>query len=233
MKIDTEKVIYEVQQRPLLWHRRNELYKSRAARAAAWLEICHEVIPNFEDLTEDEQTDIDKKIQQRWRTARDMYKKEKMADNQGFGAKKKKKYEHFKSLTFLDKEIEGTEDSLPEADDEPSSPTMPPFTFVPLIPSSDPTHQQANPAHPPQKRRATSEYENSLTEHPKRHRLELEGEDLAFFQSLQPSLKRFTNYQKLMFRTRVMQVIMEMDSQNMNCAACGQDRVVIKEEGDF
>ncbi|RVE41313.1 hypothetical protein evm_014036 [Chilo suppressalis] len=240
MKIDTERVIIEVHFRPALWDKQNALYKNRDARAAAWLEICQEIIPDFDSLTKAEQKDFDKKIQQRWRTARDMYKKEKMVGNEssGSGAKKKKKYEYYQMLTFLDRVIDtATDDSLlPEGDDTddvviPSSHTKalsPPSTSAPLTPlpsASTSTNQQ--PIRPTQNKgkKAMSSFENTLLGYLKNNQLELESEDLAFFQSLQPTLKRFTTYQKMMFRTKVMQVIMEMEMPNINYSMSGSSSV--------
>lgn len=181
----------------------------------------------------------DKKIQQRWRTARDMYKKEKIAGNQssGSGAKKKKKYEYFEMLTFLDRVIDdATDESLRNADDvvTPSSPTtaLPststsaPLTQLPSTSAS--TNQQSIPASaPPTKKRkkAKSKFKNSLLQYLKSNQLELESEDFAFFQSLQPTLKRFTNYQKMLFRTKVMQVIMEIEMSNINYSMSGSSSV--------
>lgn len=54
MKIDTERVIIEVHLRPVLWDKRNELYKNRDAREAAWRDILKELAPNYENLSEEE-----------------------------------------------------------------------------------------------------------------------------------------------------------------------------------
>lgn len=181
----------------------------------------------------------DKKIQQRWRTARDMYKKEKLAGNvsSGSGAKKKRKYEYYDILTFLDRVTDtATDDSLlPEADDvvTPSSAALPSpstsSTLTPLPSTSASTNQKSIPASAPptQKKRekAMSSFENTLLGYLKNNQLELESDDLAFFQSLQPTLKRFTTYQKMMFRTKVMQVIMEMEMQNINYSMPGSSAV--------
>ncbi|KAH9642647.1 hypothetical protein HF086_008260 [Spodoptera exigua] len=118
MKIDTERVIIEVHLRPVLWDKRNELYKNRDAREAAWRDILKELAPNYENLSEEERKEADKKIQQRWRTARDTYQKDKISEkNQpsGSGSKKKKKYSYYDILTFLDSTTETAgEESLCE-----------------------------------------------------------------------------------------------------------------------
>lgn len=52
--IDTERVILEVQCRPVLWDMSNDFYKDRDARQAAWLEICKELYENFEGFSDAE-----------------------------------------------------------------------------------------------------------------------------------------------------------------------------------
>ncbi|XP_052746926.1 uncharacterized protein LOC128199799 [Bicyclus anynana] len=125
MKIDTERVIIEVHLRPVLWDKRNELYKNRDAREAAWRDILKELAPNYENLSEEERKVADKKIQQRWRTARDTYHKDKISEkNQpsGSGSKKKKKYSYYDILTFLDSTTETAgEESLCEEMSEQSN----------------------------------------------------------------------------------------------------------------
>ncbi|KAL4718075.1 hypothetical protein ACJJTC_016225 [Scirpophaga incertulas] len=125
MKIDTERVIIEVHLRPVLWDKRNQLYKNRDAREAAWRDILKELAPNYENLSEEERKVADKKIQQRWRTARDTYQKDKISEkNQpsGSGSKKKKKYSYYDILTFLDSTTETAgEESLCEEMSEQSN----------------------------------------------------------------------------------------------------------------
>ncbi|XP_052739999.1 uncharacterized protein LOC128199763 [Bicyclus anynana] len=292
MKIDTERVIIEVHLRPVLWDKRNELYKNRDAREAAWRDILKELAPNYENLSEEERKVADKKIQQRWRTARDTYHKDKISEkNQpsGSGSKKKKKYSYYDILTFLDSTTETAgEESLCEEMSEQSNLETPNESTQPGTSrqessqltsqrnletrnestqpdtsrqessqltsqrnletrnestqpdtsrqessqltsqrnletrneSTQPDTSRQESSHPTSKQKqvkskkqAPSEFEAQLLECLKSNQLELESEDLAFFQSLQPSLKRFTRYQKLMFRTKVLNIVMEMESQ--------------------
>ncbi|XP_050665809.1 uncharacterized protein LOC126972836 isoform X1 [Leptidea sinapis] len=242
MKIDTERVIIEVHLRPVLWDKRNELYKNRDAREAAWRDILKELAPNYENLSEEERKEADKKIQQRWRTARDTYQKDKISEkNQpsGSGSKKKKKYSYYDILTFLDSTTETAgEESLCEEMSEQSNLETPNEStqlgtsrqessqltsqrnLETRNESTQPGTSRQESSHPTlkqkqvkSKKQAPSEFEAQLLECLKSKQLELESEDLAFFQSLQPSLKRFTRYQKLMFRTKVLNIVMEMESQ--------------------
>ncbi|CAH2062395.1 unnamed protein product, partial [Iphiclides podalirius] len=74
----------------------------------------------------EERKEADKKIQQRWRTARDTYQKDKISEkNQPSGSgskKKKKKYSYYDILTFLDSTTETAgEESLCEEMSEQSN----------------------------------------------------------------------------------------------------------------
>ncbi|XP_047519448.1 uncharacterized protein LOC125059190 [Pieris napi] len=218
MKIDTERVIIEVHLRPVLWDKRNELYKNRDAREAAWRDILKELAPNYENLSEEERKEADKKIQQRWRTARDTYQKDKISEkNQPSGSgskKKKKKYSYYDILTFLDSTTETAgEESLCEEMSEQSNLETPNESTQPDNSRQESSHPTSKQKQVKSKKQAPSKFEAQLLECLKSNQLELESEDLAFFQSLQPSLKRFTRYQKLMFRTKVLNIVMEMESQ--------------------
>ncbi|CAG4948313.1 unnamed protein product [Parnassius apollo] len=171
MKIDTERVIIEVHLRPVLWDKRNELYKHRDAREAAWRDILKELAPNYENLSEEERKEAD-------------------------------------STT----ETAG-EESLCEEMSEQSNLETPNESTQPDTSRQESSHPTSKQKQVKSKKQAPSEFEAQLLECLKSNQLELESEDLAFFQSLQPSLKRFTRYQKLMFRTKVLNIVMEMESQ--------------------
>lgn len=82
----------------------------------------------------------------------------------------------------------------------------------PPTPSTSATPHQPSPASRRRVNKQPTEFEKKLLEYLKSNQLELEGEDLAFFQSLQPTLKKFTNFQKFMFRTKVLQIVMDMEN---------------------
>ncbi|KAJ8703947.1 hypothetical protein PYW07_013241 [Mythimna separata] len=240
MKIDTERVIIEVHLRPCLWDKSHELYKNRDARSAAWEEILKELTPNFESLSEKEKKNADKKIQQRWRTARDTYSKEKSSDKKqpsGSASQKKKKYSFYDMLTFLDKTTdidvdetlseEHTQDSSLQSgntDSQTSANKHQPSSTIELVQEQSSTETQpstsglqginertGNAKKKP--KRANSEFEAELLKLLKSSELEIAPDDLAFYKSIQPALNRFKSYQKLMFRTKVLNLLMEMEHQ--------------------
>lgn len=52
--IDTEQLISLVQERPALWDKSREDYKSRARTTECWREVCVKLNPAFESLSEAE-----------------------------------------------------------------------------------------------------------------------------------------------------------------------------------
>ncbi|XP_022836217.1 uncharacterized protein LOC111363608 [Spodoptera litura] len=116
MNIDTERLITEVRLRPVIWDLSHVFYKDRDARISAWQEVCKELIPDFDDKSESEKKDIDKQVQQRWKTARDAYVRCKATLKNipsGSGGKKRKTYVYFEFMKFLDNKRElNTEDSI-------------------------------------------------------------------------------------------------------------------------
>lgn len=58
MKINTVKLINEVQLRPVLWNKNCKLYKNKGVRQAAWQEVYKELTPNYDCLDKEEQKAI-------------------------------------------------------------------------------------------------------------------------------------------------------------------------------
>ncbi|XP_028158253.1 uncharacterized protein LOC114351292 [Ostrinia furnacalis] len=210
MYIDTEQVIIEVHQRPVLWDKKHLLYKDRDAREAAWTEILAELTPDYQSLSPEDIKMADKKIQQRWRTARDSYKKDRIFEKNnpsGFSSKRKK-YVYYDILTFLDgTENAGDESPCEELYEESHS-------LVETLLETPEVKPRSNKRRYKVLKRA-NKTKSGFGAHTclKPNQLQLESEDLAFFQSLQPTLKRFTRYQKLMFRTKVLNIVMEMEKE--------------------
>nr|XP_022904555.1 uncharacterized protein LOC111416693 [Onthophagus taurus] len=116
MNIDTERLITEVRLQPQLWDLSHNLYKDRDARLKGWLEVCQTLFPNWGDLSDGAKKDIDRSIQQRWKTANDRYVRCRNTlknTRSGAGGGKLKKYVYFDLMEFLDKHhAVGIEDSL-------------------------------------------------------------------------------------------------------------------------
>lgn len=52
--VDTEKLIREVQKRPVIWDLRNPLYKDRDVKQSSWVEIMKTLFENVDDWTQTE-----------------------------------------------------------------------------------------------------------------------------------------------------------------------------------
>ncbi|CAG5032828.1 unnamed protein product [Parnassius apollo] len=116
--IDTERVITEVRIRPPLWDLSHDLFKDKDAKLQAWFGVYKALLPDFNDLSENDKKDFEKSVQQRWRTARDAYmrcKNSMKSVKSGSEGGKRTKYVFFKHLQFLDKKhVADTEDSIQE-----------------------------------------------------------------------------------------------------------------------
>ncbi|CAG9771473.1 unnamed protein product [Ceutorhynchus assimilis] len=87
----------------------NEEYKNRDTKNKAWEEVAQILLHDFEDLDEAKQQEAIKLIQQRWKSARDAYRRDKSkvsASKSGQAAKTFKKYIYFENLNFLNKTLD-------------------------------------------------------------------------------------------------------------------------------
>ena len=60
IEIDTERLIFLVQERPVLWDKTEDIYKDRNATKNAWKEVCMELKPDFEELDDREKNTFGK-----------------------------------------------------------------------------------------------------------------------------------------------------------------------------
>ncbi|CAK1593451.1 unnamed protein product [Parnassius mnemosyne] len=108
----------QVRIRPPLWDLSHDLFKDKDAKLQAWFGVYKALLPDFNDLSENDKKDFEKSVQQRWRTARDAYmrcKNSMKSVKSGSEGGKRTKYVFFKHLQFLDKKhVADTEDSIEE-----------------------------------------------------------------------------------------------------------------------
>ncbi|XP_060810190.1 uncharacterized protein LOC132904277 [Amyelois transitella] len=101
---DTEKLIFEVEQRPCLWNLSEKSYSDKFLKQKAWQEVAENCFEEWNNLSNE---DKEKKIhflQKKWKTVRDYYTREKKKENEersGSAAKKKKPCPYFDLLQFL------------------------------------------------------------------------------------------------------------------------------------
>ncbi|XP_076065599.1 uncharacterized protein LOC143039437 [Oratosquilla oratoria] len=101
--IDTEQLISLVQERPALWDKSLEDYKSRTHTTECWREVCIKLNPDFESLSEADKSKYGKLIINRWKNVKDQYIKsvKKTKRKSGSAAKTVKNYIFHEQLSFL------------------------------------------------------------------------------------------------------------------------------------
>ena len=53
LDVDVEMLISLVQDRPVLWDKSLESYKSKTETTAAWREVCNHLNPDFESMSDE------------------------------------------------------------------------------------------------------------------------------------------------------------------------------------
>ncbi|XP_040286148.1 uncharacterized protein LOC120999346 [Bufo bufo] len=116
--INVEKLIILVQERPLLWDTRSELYHDRVRKDAAWEELTKELHPEeWEKASKVQRKNMVKIAKTRWNSTRDQFRRElSETSRSGDGGAKKRPYIYTKQLRFLRDimELRPTVDNLEE-----------------------------------------------------------------------------------------------------------------------
>lgn len=173
-----------------------------------------------------------KKIQARWKTARDCYTKVKASNKKlksGSGAKKGKGYSYYNIMTFLDsnKRVEGQE-SLENSQDDSSGHTLElsqhPIvdTSEVLIPETstsgienDTARRETQNQSKRKKASSPTPFETQLLQSIQHKKDEENDEDLSFFKSIMPNIKKLSTYQKLLFRSKVLNLLIDIERENV------------------
>lgn len=238
MNIDTERVISEVRLNSPLWDLSCNEYKERDAKIKAWQKVCQAVVQNYDDMPDNEKKVIERNVQQRWKTARDAYVRCKASlkntKSGSAGGNKTKKYVYFDCMQFLDKKhIVDTEDSIIVESQNTINESQPNSKIVTnddalnsTLPS---TSEGSNFCKPKQTETATAErknvqarrkrirdedrdFEREMMNMFKENTKLMQNDDMSFFCSLLPILNTFSNHQKLLFRSAVLQKAIEISS---------------------
>ncbi|XP_047489225.1 uncharacterized protein LOC125039400 [Penaeus chinensis] len=106
-ELDVELLISLVKDRPVLWDKSLDEYKSRAETTAAWREVCNILNEDFEYLSDEAKIKYGKLISTKWTNVRDCYKKylKKLQEKKKTGSKANsfKKYVYSDQMSFLQK----------------------------------------------------------------------------------------------------------------------------------
>ncbi|KAL4715247.1 hypothetical protein ACJJTC_007829 [Scirpophaga incertulas] len=215
--IDTGRVIDEVRIRRCLWDPADDFYKNKDAKNKAWEEIGKELCgENFN-------TDLDKQIRHRWKSARDNYFRTKgnMRNTPSGSAAKHKKYLFFDQMTFLDRisENEVTEslsdnqsivsEDLTETATSANNLSTPSQLHRPQENTENSQNKWNKRSGMNKRKSEQSNFENELITllNQNTSPSNLNPDDLSFFESLGPILSNLSAYQKLQFRAKVLELL--------------------------
>ncbi|XP_069670666.1 uncharacterized protein [Periplaneta americana] len=196
--VDVDKLILEVQKRPVLYNKTLEEYNNRSVKEKLWGEVCTNVVSNWIELSAKEKAakGMCKEVQKRWKNLRDCFARELANQRKtvpGQSAKKRRKYLHFDSLSFL----------LPSGEARPSSSKITP---------SKKSNQEIEKHYTPQRTRKTSPTQTSQETSFLRNILQSKqreeiDEDKSFALMLVPMLKRLNDEQKHYARIGILNVM--------------------------
>ncbi|XP_077289556.1 uncharacterized protein LOC143913558 [Arctopsyche grandis] len=203
-RLDTQKIIGLVRQKRNLWDHFHEDYKNTEVRKQTWLDIAEQLVDDYHDKDTNEQRKILKGIQQRWKSARDAYVKTRKTESTFV-------YIYSKLMGFLDGTTDCTNlDSMDQLQSSLSKESN----------NSDEDHaEDCKPAKNQQikkRRHDDSEFEKRVLDFVNKPSSSTSPEDadMSFFVSLLPIVQEYTNAQKLMFRSRVLDVALEIEDMN-------------------
>ncbi|XP_071979183.1 uncharacterized protein [Engystomops pustulosus] len=164
MAIRVDELIRHVQQHPSLWRPSDPGYSDRYRKAAAWLMVCQNMYPEWDELDEGDKGILENLIQKRWRSARDQFRREMVHYEglSGLGPLNKKPYMYLQQLMFLKPVLDlrpagtktgaETDGKVQPAESEAEVTAARPVVVAsescvetPANTSATPTHQQAPP----------------------------------------------------------------------------------------
>ncbi|KAJ8712065.1 hypothetical protein PYW07_004907 [Mythimna separata] len=101
--INTEQLIHEVKKRDILWNATSKRYLDKTAKRKSWEQIARVFNHDYDTFTSAEKDETVEAFMRKWRNIRDYYIKEKKRNTRSkSGVKKKKKYNNYDLLSFLD-----------------------------------------------------------------------------------------------------------------------------------
>ncbi|XP_022166005.1 uncharacterized protein LOC111030681 [Myzus persicae] len=219
--MDTELIIIEVQNHPNLWNHAVEEYKDRDLKNKAWEEVTKKIVSTYDTMSKADQKKAVEKVQQRWKSARDakirsIALKKKLKS--GSGRKNVKTYMYDQQLQFLESltqpnmtesnfspnQISGNSDN--EEINYESNGEDDPLEDINVTSDRDPWARKRKSTSTPknQKNNFEEDFLAAIRE------TSIEDEDRSFFESLLPTVRQFNTDQKLLFRSRILALTMEI-----------------------
>lgn len=150
-------------------------------------------------------------------------KASKKKQKSGSGAKPGKKYIYFEMLTFLDSNSSNEADESIEnqSEDQDSSTNANNNISVPSTSSGNSNLERTNNNTEPESSRkrkrqsSPTPFEKELLQCVKQNNIDADDEDLNFFKSLIPTVKQFNTFKKLLFRTKVLEALIDIEKETV------------------
>ncbi|XP_066151525.1 uncharacterized protein [Euwallacea fornicatus] len=208
MSINVELMINLVENKPIIWDKSLEMYKSKGAKEDAWKEICCMLNDEFEEMEHLDQDDYIKLVIKKWTQVRDSWMKSMKKYTRS------RPYIYHNQMSFLEKIM----DTPSSANDD---------SLEPCIIKEEITEDEHIIIEQPETVAATS----SISDMRKRKRMDAiedmgntkvfkyidhqlvdseENRHLSFFKSLLPSLALFDDDQTLEFQGRVIRLLQDI-----------------------
>ncbi|XP_069601401.1 uncharacterized protein [Ranitomeya imitator] len=101
--LDVDRLIEEVREQEPLWNMTDRRHADLTVTRRLWLEVCHNVIGNWEDLDPRQQTRERERVTKRWRSLRDRFKREFNKEMQAPSGSRGRQstYKFSRALSFL------------------------------------------------------------------------------------------------------------------------------------
>ncbi|XP_063630577.1 uncharacterized protein LOC134801864 [Cydia splendana] len=101
-RVDSEYLILTIKKHECIWNKNCPEYHMKGTKEEAWNQICDELIPGWQDLTEPVKLTKQWELKKRWNNIRDYYKKDLALQlSGGIGPTKRKRYVFSETLDFL------------------------------------------------------------------------------------------------------------------------------------
>ncbi|XP_074040033.1 uncharacterized protein [Leptinotarsa decemlineata] len=220
LRIDTEILISLIEEKRCIWDSSNEHYKDRDMKNKAFAAVAAVVVLNYDNMTEAKQREAVQVVQKRWRTARDAYRRDrnKVKNTKSRqAAKKYKTYIFYDNLKFLDQvmELNSTETNF-DCTNTDEEETRDSSGESETGATERPTRADSIASRPTksgsglQKAIKNKNIDDKSIAFIDDMKKSDDDGDMAFFESLLPTLNRFDIIKKLQFRSEVLRIIMEI-----------------------
>ncbi|KAG7310870.1 hypothetical protein JYU34_003701 [Plutella xylostella] len=188
--IDIQFLVEEVKKKPVLWDMENDLYKDRFARKNAWSEICRNVYKDFDKKCTAEKNGLCFTLSNKWKNLRDNYRKSQRYSSV---IKGRRQYVHGKLLNFINEDKINTDHEIEPADSPNNSEDVEEMLTLGDDEIDIKTEELSGDED------SLSHVGPSVSEPSA-----ADDDDLAFFMSTMPMVKKLKMKQKLAFRIDVM-----------------------------